>query len=113
MILKNTKQQRKTRISRSITGTMERPRLSVYRSNMSLYAQIIDDTAKKTLVGISEKAIEIKGTKIEKAKALGMKLAELAKANKISKVAFDKGSYAYHGRVKAFAEGAREGGLQF
>ncbi len=109
---RTTRQQRKIRVSRGVRGTVERPRLSVHRSNSTFYAQIIDDIAQKTLVGVSED-VTLKGTKIEKARALGVKLAELAKAKKITKVVFDKGAYAYHGRVQAFADGAREGGLEF
>jgi len=111
---KNTKKQRKKRVSMKIRGTKEKPRLSVFRSNKFIYAQIIDDDAKKTVCGISEKQFgEEKGTKMEKAKALGVNIASLAKKHKISHVIFDKGLYKYHGRVKALAEGAREGGLQF
>src|SRR5690242_15381355 len=112
-IIKGTKQQRKLRISGNLTGTETKPRLSVFRSNVAIYAQIIDDTHKKTLLGVSEKNAEIKGTKTEKAKALGKLLAEKAKQQKITKVVFDKGSYKYHGRVRALADGAREGGLEF
>lgn len=90
------------------------PRLSVFRSNEYIYAQIIDDTMGKTIVGVSEKALgKTKGNKTEKAKELGVQIAKLAVEKKIKSVVFDKGSYKYHGRVKALAEGAREGGLQF
>ncbi len=79
-----------------------------------MYAQIIDDAKRATLVGVSEKALEKPtGSKTEKAKALGLALAKAAVSKKIKEVVFDKGSYRYHGRVKALAEGAREGGLQF
>lgn len=109
-----TRQQRKTRVSRAVRGTTQRPRLSVFRSNTGIYAQIIDDANRKTLVGASTANIkDAKGTKSEKAKALGSLIAQKAKDNKITKVVFDKGAYKYHGRVKSFAEGAREGGLQF
>lgn len=102
------------RIRGKIEGTKERPRLSISRSNENIYVQVIDDTAGKTVFGLSLKSLEkVTGTKSEKAKALGMKFAEEAKKHKISKVVFDKGSYKYHGRVRAFAEGAREGGLEF
>lgn len=114
--MNTTKQkiQRIKRIRGKISGTKEKPRLCVFRSNKFLDAQIIDDMAKKTLVSILEKKItNLKGTKVEKAKAIGLSIAELAKANKITKVVFDKRSYRYHGRVKAFATGAREGGLEF
>lgn len=109
----NATAQRKLRISRKVRGTHEKPRLSVFRSNDHVYAQIIDDTIGVTLVGISEKMTKTVGTKVEKAKALGAELAKLATAKKIKQVVFDKGSYRYHGRVKALAEGAREGGLKF
>ncbi len=89
------------------------PRISVHRSNKYLEAQIIDDNKKVTIVGISEKNLEKKtGTKTEKAKELGIKLAALAKGKKITKAVFDRGRYAYHGRVKALAEGVKEGGIQ-
>lgn len=110
----NRKQRRAKRIRGKIEGTTERPRLSLYRSNEGMYAQIIDDTMGKTLLGISLKNLEkATGTKSDKAKALGFAVAEAAKKNKISKVVFDKGGNKYHGRVKSFADGAREGGLEF
>ncbi len=109
-----TRQQRKKRISNHVHGTSDRPRLSIFRSNAAIYAQIIDDSAKKTIVGASTAQVqEAKGTKTEKAKALGTLIAQKAKEQKVTKVVFDKGAYKYHGRVKALAEGAREGGLQF
>jgi large subunit ribosomal protein L18 len=107
------KQRRKTRISMKVRGTEERPRLSISKTNSSMQAQIINDLKRVTIVGVSEKHLETKGTKTEKAKALGLKLAEMAKKAKITKVMFDKGSNRYHGRVKAFADAAREGGLEF
>lgn len=111
---KSVKLQRKTRISQKLHGTAQNPRLSVFRSNQSVYAQLVDDARGKTILGVSEKHIEKKsGTKIDKAKALGLVLAAKAIEMNIKKVIFDKGSYRYHGRVKAIAEGAREGGLQF
>ncbi|SRR5260221_821178 len=108
------RQQRVTRIRNKVRGTKDRPRLSVYRSNTSTYAQIIDDTIGKTLLGVSGKTLQqASGTKTEKGKALGIALAEKAKKQKITKVVFDKGAYKYHGRIKAVADGAREGGLEF
>ncbi len=89
------------------------PRLSVFRSNTKLYAQIIDDSKGQTLVAVHEKELTTSGTRVEKAGNLGELLGKKAVGKKISKVVFDKGSYRYHGRVKAFAEGARKGGLQF
>lgn len=103
---------RQKRIRAKIKSVSSLPRLSVFRSNNYIYAQIIDDKAQKTLIGVSEKKKQA-GTKTERAKLLGQELAKLATGKKIAKVVFDKGPYAYHGRVKALAEGAREGGLQF
>ncbi len=109
-----TEKRRATRIRAKIKSTSDRPRLSVDRSNSNMYAQVIDDTKGKTMFGMSLKSLgKATGSKSEKAKMLGMKMAEEAKKHKVTKVVFDKGSYKYHGRVKAFAEGAREGGLEF
>lgn len=96
-----------------ILGNSKRPRLSVFRSNKFIYAQIIDDEKGKTLVGVSEKRILEKKTKTEKAKLLGLLLAKKAAKRKINSVVFDRGSFKYHGRVKALVLGAREGGLKF
>jgi large subunit ribosomal protein L18 len=110
----NTKLQRQTRIRTKVRLNVDRPRLSVYRSNSYIYGQIIDDTKNKTLLGVSEKVLgKEKGTKTEKAKNLGIAIARKALEKKIKEVVFDKGTYRYHGRVKALAEGAREGGLKF
>jgi large subunit ribosomal protein L18 len=103
--------RRQQRIRRKIRSTSSALRLTVYRSNKHIYAQIIDDAAHRTLLSAFEK--EGKGTKTERAKTVGLALAKAASAKKIKAVVFDKGSYAYHGRVKALAEGAREGGLTF
>jgi large subunit ribosomal protein L18 len=102
-------------IRKKINGTAERPRLTVYRSNRDIYAQLVDDERGVTLLGASSKAAgDTAGkTPIEKAKAVGQALAERAKAENISGVVFDRNGYLYHGRVKALAEGAREGGLNF
>lgn len=108
---KKINRQKRTRAK--ISGTGERPRLSVFRSNSAIYAQLIDDQKGITIAGISEKNIEAKGTKSEKSKQLGIHIAKLAKEKKINLVVFDRGRYKYHGRVKAVAEGAREGGLEF
>lgn len=111
---KRQKQTRQTRIRKKIRLVSDRPRLSVYRSNKHIYAQIIDDATGKTLVAASEKALkDVKGNKTERAKQLGAQLGKMAVEKKIKQVVFDKGSYSYHGRVKAIAEGAREGGLAF
>lgn len=105
--------QRQTRVRKKVQGTFGKPRLTVFRSNKYLYAQLVDDTSGKTLLGVSEGKEKAKGSGIERAKQVGMALAKQAVEKKITKVVFDKGRYAYHGRVKAIADGAREGGLQF
>lgn len=112
---KLAKELRKTRIRAKAQGTSEKPRLSVYRSNRFIYAQIIDDSKRKTLVGVSEKNLSLKEKvkKSDKSKELGLLLAKKALDKKIKEVVFDRGSYRYHGRVKQLAEGAREGGLKF
>ncbi len=108
------KQKRQRRVRSKIIGTKDMPRLSVFRSNAFVYAQMIDDENGKTLFGVAENKVEnIKGNKSEKAKQLGMQLAKLAHEKKIKKTVFDRGRYRYHGRVKALAEGARAGGLEF
>lgn len=106
----------KMRIRKVISGTSERPRLSVFRSNQEIYAQLIDDQAGNTLAAASsrEKGIkEKKSTKTEKAKLVGQLIAERAKEAGVEVVAFDRNGFLYHGRVKALAEAAREGGLKF
>lgn len=102
----------------SIKGTLNRPRLSVYRSNENIYAQIIDDVNSNTLVSCSTLDREIKlfsknGRTCDAARLMGQKLAELSLQKKITKIVFDRGPYIYHGRIKALAEGARSGGLEF
>jgi large subunit ribosomal protein L18 len=104
---------RHKRVRAKISGTQERPRVSVYRSLNHLYAQIIDDTTDKTLIGLSDKAVSGKMTKTEKAAKLGEELGKKAKDAKIETVVFDRGGHAYLGRVKAFAEGLRKAGLEF
>lgn len=110
--MNETKTRRQLRI-RSKVKASGRIRVSVFRSNKYIFAQIIDDVKNVTIVGVSEKDLKTKGTKTEKAKALGLVLAEKAKAKKVTKIVFDRGSYAYHGRVKSFADGLREGGMDF
>ena len=107
--------KRHNRVRGKISGTAERPRLSVFRSENNMYAQIIDDVAGSTLVAAStvEKAFEGNGGNCEAAKKIGAVLAERALQKGIEEVVFDRGGYIYHGRVKALAEGAREGGLKF
>ena len=109
--------KRKVRIRKKINGTADRPRLVVYRSNMHLYAQIVDDAKGATLVSASTLVIR-KGAagahcNKEGATLVGNEIARLAKEQNISKVVFDRNGYLYHGRVKAVAEGAREAGLEF
>jgi large subunit ribosomal protein L18 len=108
----DSKHQRQIRSRKKTANVGNRPRLSVYRSNAYMYAQIIDVTG-NTVVGTSERVFkkDSKSTPIERAKQVGTEIAKLALAKKIKEVAFDKGRFAYHGRVKAVAEGAREGGL--
>ena len=115
-----TKSEKRNRIRRRIRkvsfGTPERPRLSVFRSNKEIYAQIIDDRSGNTLVSASSRdkeLSELKGTKSEIATAVGKAIAEKAVKSGIDAVAFDRGGYQYHGRVKSLADGAREGGLKF
>jgi large subunit ribosomal protein L18 len=102
------------RIRKKIKGTTERPRISVFRSNSQIYAQLIDDVAGKTLAAASSLEVKAgKTTKTETATQVGKALAAKAVAAGIENVVFDRGGYLYHGRVKALAEGAREGGLKF
>jgi len=106
----------RTKIRGKISGTAERPRLSVFRSNKQIYAQIIDDAEGKTLTSASsiDKDIASKTVnKVEQAKLVGQLLAEKAKEAEVETVVFDRGGYIFHGRVKALADGAREGGLKF
>jgi len=109
------RQRIKYRIRKVVSGTETRPRLSVYRSNKEIHAQLIDDVTGKTLLSASsrEKGVEAKGTKIEVATSVGKVLAEKAVKAGIESVSFDRNGYLYHGRVKALAEGAREAGLKF
>lgn len=105
--------RRKIRIRASISGNQSAPRLTVFRSLRHIYAQIIDDVSGKTLASASDASIKATGKKTEIATAVGIALAEAAKAKKVTAVRFDRGSYKYHGRVAALADGARKGGLQF
>ena len=104
--------RRRKRIRAKIFGVATLPRLSVFRSNQYIYAQLIDDDTSKTLVSASDHAVKGK-TKMERAKITGANLALEAKKKNITKVVFDRGGFSYAGRVKALAEGAREGGLVF
>ena len=107
--------KRHIRVRGKISGTPERPRLNVFRSNANIYAQIIDDVNGVTLVSANtlEKGFEGATGNAEAAKKVGIALAERAKAKGIEEVVFDRGGYVYHGRVAALADGAREGGLKF
>ena len=118
MITKTQKNQKRTRIHdrirKKITGTDERPRLSIYRSTAHIYVQIIDDRKGTTLVSASTVEAKTKtGGNLASAKDVGKAVADKAKAKGITKVVFDRGGYLYHGRVKALADAAREAGLQF
>ena len=108
---------RRTRIKRRVRanamGTAEKPRLSVYRSNKEIYAQVVDDKSGKTLASATSLKGKVKGTKIEQATEVGKQLAGVATKAGVSTVYFDRNGYLYHGRVKALADGAREGGLKF
>lgn len=114
---KNTaKEQRKTRhrrIRSRIQGTKSRPRLSVFRSNQHLYATLVDDETGKIVSAVSDLKAKGKATGVELARALGKDLAKKAQDQGVSRVVFDRGGYKYHGSVKALADAAREGGLQF
>lgn len=106
----------KKRVRAKVSGSPEKPRLSVFRSNSDIYAQLIDDTTGRTLLSFSSRskgAEKVTGTKTQKSFEVGKKLAETAVANGITKVVFDRNGYLYHGRIKNLAEGAREGGLIF
>ena len=114
------RERRHLRIRAKVQGTAERPRLVVYRSLKNIEGQLVDDGAGRTVLGLSTLAADLKDfvaegphKRIERAHAAGKLLGERAKAQGIEAVVFDRGGYKYHGRVKAFAEGAREGGLQF
>jgi large subunit ribosomal protein L18 len=106
--------RRHRRVRGKVSGTAERPRLAVFRSNKGIFAQLVDDEAGRTLASASwlqQRSLE--GTKTEQAAAVGKALALEAKKAGVERCVFDRGGYLYHGRVKALAEGAREGGLQF
>lgn len=104
--------RRHNRIRSRVFGTAERPRLCVFRSNTNIYAQIIDDNAQKTLVAFSSDKADGK-TSMERSIEVGKQIAKLAKTKSIEKVVFDRGGFLYTGKVKALADGAREGGLKF
>ncbi|MAT89789.1 MAG: 50S ribosomal protein L18 [Flavobacteriaceae bacterium] len=114
---KNSRRNRiRYRIRKTISGTEQRPRLAVFRSNKEIYAQLIDDVNGTTITAASSRDKDIDASKVNKsdaAKLVGQSIAEKAKKAGIDTVAFDRGGYLYHGRVKSLAEGAREGGLKF
>ncbi len=106
----------KQRVRRAVSGSAERPRMTVFRSNKDIYVQLIDDKAGVTVLSASSRVKDIneqKGTKIEKAKMVGKLIAERAKSAGIEAVVFDRNGYLYHGRIKALADAAREGGIKF
>ncbi|CCI85175.1 ribosomal protein L18 [Lactobacillus pasteurii DSM 23907 = CRBIP 24.76] len=107
--------KRHKRIRGKISGTAERPRLSIFRSNKNIYAQLIDDVAGVTLASAStlDSSVSSEGTKVEQAQAVGKAIAEAAKAKNITNVVFDRSGYLYHGRISALADAARENGLVF
>lgn len=109
---KNVKIRRRVKVRSKIKGTAKRPRLSVFRSNKAIYAQLIDDKKGQTLASASEKGLT-KASKTEKAKLVGEALAKKGIKKGIKKVVFDRGPYRFHGRIKALAEGARQEGLRF
>ena len=112
--IKNRRERIKKGIRKKIEGTAVRPRLSVFKSNTAIYAQVIDDGKGNTLLATSSRDLDKKGgVKLEISKTVGKKLAEKAMANGIQQVVFDRNGYLYHGNIKALAEGAREGGLKF
>jgi large subunit ribosomal protein L18 len=109
------RERRHRRVRGKVRGTAERPRLAVFRSNRGIFAQLVDDDAGKTLAASSWVGLpkSFKGDKTEQATEVGKRLAEAGKKVGVESVVFDRGGYLYHGRVKALAEGAREGGLSF
>ena len=109
------RERRHRRVRGKVRGTAERPRLAVFRSNKGIFAQLVDDDAGKTIAGSSWVGLpkSFKGDKTEQAAEVGKQLAAAAKKAGVESVVFDRGGYLYHGRVKALAEGAREGGLSF
>lgn len=105
--------RRRRRIRKKVTGTSERPRLTVFRSARHIYVQVVDDTAGRTLASSSTASVKLDGTKVDGAKAIGTAIASTCLEKGIKQVVFDRGGYLYHGRVKALADAAREAGLDF
>ena len=112
MTKNEARQRRKIRIRKKISGTADRPRLVVFRSNLHMYAQVVDDVTGSTLAAASTLTLSRQGEKFG-AEAVGKEIARLAKEKNIDKVVFDRNGYLYHGKIKAVADGAREGGLEF
>ncbi len=110
---KHNRDRRRQRIRGRIQGTSKKPRLSVFKSNKHIYAQLIDDTVGETLVAASDYDLEGSGKNKVTAREVGHELAKKAKKKGIEEIVFDRSGYLYHGRIKAIAEGAREGGLKF
>jgi large subunit ribosomal protein L18 len=106
------RRRRHLRVRKKVSGTAERPRLVVFRSDKHIYAQLVDDDAGRTIATVSSLKVD-GGKKTEKASEVGKQVAVVAKDRGITRVVFDRGGYKYHGRVKAVADGAREGGLEF
>ena len=115
MTVRQARERRHKRVRKSITGTAERPRLVVFRSNRGIEAQLVDDLEGKTLAAATWLQLKksFKGSKTEQAAEVGKLLAQNAKKGGVETVVFDRGGYLYHGRVKALADAAREGGLKF
>lgn len=107
------RQIRHNRVRSKVSGSAQRPRLAVFKANQHIYAQVIDDAAGKTLIAASSLEVKAKGKKSDVAKEVGKIVATKALAKNIKTVKFDRGGFAYHGRIKALAEGARESGLEF
>jgi large subunit ribosomal protein L18 len=110
---RQARERRHRRVRGKIAGTAERPRLVVFRSNRGIFAQLVDDETARTLAAASWKTVDQSGSKTDQAREVGRALAAVARERGIERCVFDRGGYLYHGRVKALAEGAREGGLQF
>lgn len=108
-----SRRRRHRRVRVQLSGTADRPRLSVYRSLHHLYVQLIDDAAGRTLAATSTVQLKLDGNDVEAAQKVGRRLAELAHEKGVERVVFDRGGFLYHGRVRALAEAAREGGLEF
>jgi large subunit ribosomal protein L18 len=103
----------RSRIRKNVSGTVDRPRLAVFRSNKEIYAQVINDVDGLTIASASSRSLKSSEAKLDQAKAVGKLIAEKAKSAGVETVSFDRGGYLYHGRVMALAEGAREEGLKF